>query len=339
MTDSLVESIVSIVRQGQGWAIPIAFLVAFGESLCFLSIVWPGWAILTALAFLLAASGVGSSVLLWSVVAAGLGGVAGYSVSYWIGLYFKDTIPNVWPFKNNPTLIPRGEAFFEEHGLWSVFLGHFVGPVRAVIPVVAGMFAMPQIPFQIANVASAFIWAIWVILWPVLFVAYQDTIFAFMRDHEWLIAAIMFAVAFAGAIPMASLVIPMMVVFAFIGGLHLYAGGSFLPIFLAGAAGALAADLFFHRAGATSRGELSDAWYINDGGKGVAAARSFLRQNGVLGVITSKALGTRRATVPIAAGVENMPLASFIPLSVVSAALWSAALLVPGLIARAMFAG
>lgn len=138
---------------------------------------------------------------------------------------------------------------------------------------------------------------------------------------------------------MASLVIPMMVAFAFIGGLHLYAGGSFLPIFLAGAAGVLAADLFFYRAGTKSRGKLSNAWYINDNGRGVAAARNFLRQNGVIGVVTSKALGTRRATVPIAAGVENMPLASFIPLSLIAAVLWSAALLVPGLIARVMIAG
>jgi hypothetical protein len=31
--------------------------------------------------------------------------------------------------------------------------------VRAVIPVVAGMYAMRQLPFQIANVSSAFLWA------------------------------------------------------------------------------------------------------------------------------------------------------------------------------------
>jgi membrane protein DedA with SNARE-associated domain len=40
-----------------------------------------------------------------------------------------------------------------------VFLGHFFGPIRAVIPVIAGMAAMRQIPFQIANITSAFLWA------------------------------------------------------------------------------------------------------------------------------------------------------------------------------------
>jgi len=335
MTDSLVETIVSFVRQGESWAIPIAFLVAFGESLCFLSIVWPGWAILTALAFLLAASGIGSTVLLLTVLAAGLGGVAGYTISYWVGHYFKDSIGNVWPFKAHPTLIPRGEAFFEEHGLWSVFLGHFVGPVRAVIPVVAGMFGMPQVPFQIANVASAFIWAVWVILWPVLFVAYQEPIFAFMRDYEALIALSMFLIAFAGSIALPMLVVPMMVLFAFVGAVHLYAGGSFWWIFLAGAAGALCGDLLFYREGQRSGGDFSDAWYVNNGGRDMPGAREIVRRQGLGSVITSKALGMRRALVPIAAGVEQMPIGPFAAASAVSALLWAGVLLIPALIVRA----
>jgi len=335
MTESLVETIVSFVRQGESWAIPIAFLVAFGESLCFLSIIWPGWAILTALAFLLAASGIGSTILLLTVLAAGLGGVAGYTISYWVGYYFKDSIGNVWPFTSHPTLIPRGEAFFEEHGLWSVFLGHFIGPVRAVIPVVAGMFAMPQVPFQVANVASAFIWAVWVILWPVLFVAYQEPIFAFMRDYELVIALLMLAIAFAGSIALPMLVVPMMVLFAFVGAVHLYAGGSFWWIFLAGAAGAFCGDLFFYREGQRSRGDFSDAWYVNNGGRDMPGARDIVRKQGFISVITSKALGMRRALVPIAAGVEKMPVGAFAVASAVASLLWAGVLLAPGLIVRA----
>ena len=43
--------------------------------------------------------------------------------------------------------------------MFGVFLGHFFGPIRAVIPVIAGMYSMRQIPFQIANISSAFLWA------------------------------------------------------------------------------------------------------------------------------------------------------------------------------------
>ena len=40
-----------------------------------------------------------------------------------------------------------------------VFLGRFFGPLRAVVPLVAGICGMAQIPFQAANVTSALVWA------------------------------------------------------------------------------------------------------------------------------------------------------------------------------------
>jgi membrane protein DedA with SNARE-associated domain len=40
-----------------------------------------------------------------------------------------------------------------------VFAGRFFGPARAVIPLIAGIFAMPIVLFQAVNVASAFLWA------------------------------------------------------------------------------------------------------------------------------------------------------------------------------------
>lgn len=336
MIDSIVETVISFVRQQEVWAIPVAFLVAFGESLCFLSLIWPGWAILTALAFLLAASGIGISIIVPTIIAAGLGGVLGYTISYWIGLYFKDHIGGMWPFRSDPTLIPRGQEFFARHGLWSVFLGHFVGPVRAVIPVVAGMFSMPQLPFQIANIASAFIWAVWVILWPVLFITFQDPILAFMRDHEILVALLLFALAAANAIAQPLSFVPTLLLFVFIGGVFIYAGGSFWIIFLAGAVGAFAGDLYFYRAGERSKDDLPNAWFLNGNALVLGRVRNRIREAGVRSVIVSKLLGTRRALVPVAAGAEGMPLSKFAPASAVSAFLWSAAMLMPGLILRAL---
>jgi membrane protein DedA with SNARE-associated domain len=157
------ELVVSFVREHEAWAAPVAFLVAFLESFCFLSIVWPGTAILVALSGFMAAGGVSIDVLWPSIVAAGIGGTLGYAVSYWIGLYYKDEIKTVWPFSRNPALLERGQSFFDKWGALGVFFGHFVGPVRAIIPVVAGMYAVPQWQFQLANVTSAFLWAAGVI--------------------------------------------------------------------------------------------------------------------------------------------------------------------------------
>ena len=158
-----VDVVVVFVRDHSAWAAPIAFVVAFLESFCFLSILWPGTAILVALSGLLAAGGVGLDVLWPAIIAAGVGGTVGYAASYWIGLYYKEDIKTVWPFRNNPAILDRGQSFFTKWGALGVFLGHFIGPVRAVIPVIAGMYAVPQWQFQIANITSAFIWAAGVI--------------------------------------------------------------------------------------------------------------------------------------------------------------------------------
>jgi membrane protein DedA with SNARE-associated domain len=150
------QQIIEFVRMHQSWAATMAFLLAFGESLAFISLILPATVILLAIGGLLGASGID----FWPVwFAAGLGASIGYAVSYWIGLYFKDTIHLMWPFKTRPELLKQGREFFEKWGALGVFMGHFFGPVRAVVPVIAGTMAMKQIPFQIANVLSAFLWA------------------------------------------------------------------------------------------------------------------------------------------------------------------------------------
>lgn len=120
-----MQTIVAFVRDHQSWAAPMAFLVAFMESFCFLSIVWPGTAILIAISGLLAA-GDSLDVLLPSIIAAGIGGTLGYAVSYWIGLYYKEEIKTIWPFRNNLAILERGQAFFDKWGAIGVFLGHFL---------------------------------------------------------------------------------------------------------------------------------------------------------------------------------------------------------------------
>jgi membrane protein DedA with SNARE-associated domain len=40
-----------------------------------------------------------------------------------------------------------------------IFIGRFSGPLRASVPLVAGIFEMPYWRFQFANVTSALVWA------------------------------------------------------------------------------------------------------------------------------------------------------------------------------------
>jgi membrane protein DedA with SNARE-associated domain len=65
----------------------------------------------------------------------------------------------VWPLSRHPDLLPRGERFMARWGVLGIFIGRFFGPLRASVPLVAGILAMPFWRFQIANFASAFVWA------------------------------------------------------------------------------------------------------------------------------------------------------------------------------------
>jgi len=65
----------------------------------------------------------------------------------------------VWPLSRHRDLIPQGEAFMKRWGVLGVFIGRFFAPLRAVVPLVAGLFAMPYWQFQIANFTSAFAWS------------------------------------------------------------------------------------------------------------------------------------------------------------------------------------
>jgi membrane protein DedA with SNARE-associated domain len=65
----------------------------------------------------------------------------------------------VWPLSRHPDFIPRGEAFMKKWGVPGIFIGRFFGPLRASVPLIAGIFEMPFWRFQVANFSSAFVWA------------------------------------------------------------------------------------------------------------------------------------------------------------------------------------
>ena len=329
MLEDFAQTIIAFVRENQNLALPVAFLVAFGESFCFLSILWPGTAILVGIAGLIAASGISASVVMPMVIAAALGGTLGYAVSYWIGYYFKDSIDRIWPFRNNPALIRNGEYFFQKYGTWSVFLGHFFGPVRAVIPVVAGMFAMKQIPFQIANVASAVLWAAGVIVSAFYAVAYIDEILEFLRTNEMLVAAALFALAAALAVPNSVIFWPTLALFVALGFVQLYVGGSFFTLWLAGAGGAIVGDLAAYALGEKRREDLLSLRFLHGQIEAVEAARKRVEDEGALAILPSKAASIARSLVPMLAGALRVNHLKFALASVFSSLLWAAVLLAP----------
>ncbi|MFZ4834969.1 DedA family protein [Rouxiella sp. Mn2063] len=154
--NDIIHYTTEFVRQHQSWAVPIAFVLAFGESLAFLSLLLPATVILLGLGALIGESG----IPFWPVWAgAAAGAFFGDWLSYWVGVHYKDRVHGFWPFTRHPQMLDRGHRFFERWGIAGAFIGRFFGPLRAVVPLVAGICEMPQRYFQLANVASALLWA------------------------------------------------------------------------------------------------------------------------------------------------------------------------------------
>jgi len=158
--EAYAEPVIEFVRNHQVWAAPIVFALCFVESLAFISLLIPAWAALVGIGTLVGASGLN----FWPIWIAGATGAAlGDWLSYWIGLKLEHRVYHIWPLSKHPELIPKGETFVKKWGALGIVIGRFSGPLRASVPIVAGIFAMPFWRFQIANWSSAFLWA-WMLL-------------------------------------------------------------------------------------------------------------------------------------------------------------------------------
>ncbi|VAX12697.1 DedA protein [hydrothermal vent metagenome] len=137
-------------------ALLFVFLVAFSESLIVIGLILPGAAFMVGFGALIALGALSAGP---AVVAAILGAIAGDSLSYWLGEHYKQALKIRWPFSAYPGLMDRGEDFFHRHGGKSVMLGRFVGPLRPIVPAIAGMLGMPRSRFLLINIVSACLWA------------------------------------------------------------------------------------------------------------------------------------------------------------------------------------
>lgn len=95
----------------------------------------------------------------WTAAAAISGAIIGDGLSFWLGHRYGNGIQSMWPMRNHPGLFERGRAYFERHGRSSIFIARFLGPVRAIVPLIAGMSNMPPLQFYSVNVVSALAWA------------------------------------------------------------------------------------------------------------------------------------------------------------------------------------
>ena len=152
-----VQPLTLWLHANPSWALLITGLISFTESLAIIGSIIPGSVTMTAIGIL---AGSGVLDIGFTFFAATLGAVAGDSASYTLGYIFSDHLENKWPFRRYPEWLQYGKAYFARHGGKSVIIGRFFGPLRSIIPVIAGMLHMNQWYFLFANIVSAIGWAL-----------------------------------------------------------------------------------------------------------------------------------------------------------------------------------
>ncbi|KGE78018.1 bifunctional DedA family/phosphatase PAP2 family protein [Halomonas salina] len=131
-------------------------LIALVESLALVGLLVPGVVLITAVASMAGHQELSVAAMM---AAAFVGAVIGDGLSFWLGYTQRERVTTLWPLSRYPEWLAQGARFFHRHGALSVFLGRFVGPVRPVVPLIAGMLHMPPRRFTLANLGSAALWA------------------------------------------------------------------------------------------------------------------------------------------------------------------------------------
>ncbi len=132
------------------------YFVALMESLVVLGLLIPGAALLFGAGALMATGALPIAPIMLSASA---GAITGDFVSFLLGQHYQQRLRVIWPFRHYPRLVNRGVDYFVRHGGKSVFMARFIGPIRPIVPAIAGMMNMRTSRFLVVVVIASLLWA------------------------------------------------------------------------------------------------------------------------------------------------------------------------------------
>jgi undecaprenyl-diphosphatase len=131
-------------------------MVACMECLAVVGLIIPGTVMVFAIA-VLAGSGVltlGQTLLLGFI-----GGLIGDLLSYALGRRYHQGIRSLRGLRDHPEWLLRAEHYFQRYGVASLLVGRFIGPLRPMLPMTAGMLDMPFGRFLLVSLCAAAGWS------------------------------------------------------------------------------------------------------------------------------------------------------------------------------------
>lgn len=151
------DSMTTWLQGSPHWLALAIFLVACLECLAVAGIIIPGTVVLFSLAVL---AGSGALELWQTLLLAYTGGLLGDAISYGLGRRFHQGIRRLPVLRDHPEWLSGAENYFQRYGVISLLVGRYIGPLRPMLPLVAGMLDMPAVRFALVSVLAAAGWAV-----------------------------------------------------------------------------------------------------------------------------------------------------------------------------------
>lgn len=144
-----------IIAQSASWALIAVMLVAFLESLALVGLVFPGAFIMMGLGALIGSG----EINFWQAWLMGMVGcLCGDWVSFWLGWRFKKSLRHHAFFRKYSTLLDKTAWALHQHSMITILGGRFIGPIRPLVPLVAGMLDLPVRKFLLPNIVGCLLW-------------------------------------------------------------------------------------------------------------------------------------------------------------------------------------
>jgi len=132
------------------------FLVACLECLAVVGLLMPGTVLVFAIAVL---AGTGVLSLGETLLLGYAGGLLGDLLSYGLGRRYHQNIRSLRGLRDHPEWLTRAELYVERYGIASLLVGRFIGPLRPMLPLTAGMLDMPFGRFLLVSLVAAAGWS------------------------------------------------------------------------------------------------------------------------------------------------------------------------------------
>jgi undecaprenyl-diphosphatase len=167
----------------------LVFFSAMIESSPGLGTITPGTLLLLFFGFSAYSLNINISIMIFAAM---MGSIIGDILGYFLGKYGSDFL-----LKHKKLLklshIEEGRKFFSNHGFKSILFGKFVGPIRPIIPLIAGSISMNFSKFMYYNILSSFIWVLIYIIIGYYFGNYFREIEAFVSNISIILTLIIIA--------------------------------------------------------------------------------------------------------------------------------------------------